>query len=53
MKHINEVRMSGNVGKIDFKETTKTAVLNISMAVNQNRKVNDLHYHSKGHSLDL
>ena len=41
MKHINEVRMSGNVGKIDFKETTKTAVLNISMAVNQNRKVND------------
>lgn len=41
MKHINEVRMSGNVGKLDFKETTKTAVLNISMACNQSRKVND------------
>ena len=41
MKHINEVRISGNVGKLDFKETTKTAVLNISVACNQNRKVND------------
>ena len=41
MRHINEVRISGNVGKLDFKETTKTAVLNISMACNQSRKVND------------